>query len=145
MELTRAADYALRGVLYLSMQPEGSLAVISEIAEKMDIPEGFLARIFQILAKSEIIRSHRGKKGGFSLAIPAEQIDMRKVIEAMEGPIHLNRCLNGFGDCGRESLCPLHDVWSKIQNQVITTLGETNFADLAQQMKTKVQESPPAN
>ncbi len=145
MELTRAADYALRGVLYLSMQPEGSLAIISEIAEAMDIPGGFLARIFQILAKAGIIRSHRGKKGGFSLARPAAEINMRKVIEAMEGPIHLNRCLNGFGDCGRESLCPLHEVWEQIQDQVITTLGKTNFADLAQRTKTKMQKNPSAN
>lgn len=144
MELTRAADYALRGVLYLSLQPEGSLCVISEIAEQMEIPEGFLARIFQILAKSGIIRSHRGKKGGFSLALPAEEIDMQKVIETMEGPIHLNRCLNGFGDCQRGHLCSLHDVWRRIQEQVITTLGETNFAELAQQTKSKMQQHPSA-
>ena len=73
MELTRAADYALRGVLYLSMKPKDSLSIISEIAEEMDIPEGFLARIFQILAKSGIIRSHRGKRGGFSLSRPPEK------------------------------------------------------------------------
>jgi len=144
MELTRAADYALRGVLYLSLQPEGSLSVISEIAEAMDIPEGFLARIFQTLAKSGIIRSYRGKKGGFSLALPAEEIDMQKVIETMEGPIHLNRCLNGFEDCRRGTRCSLHDVWCRIQEQVITTLGETNFAYLAQQTKTKMQKHPPA-
>ncbi|NOY53360.1 MAG: Rrf2 family transcriptional regulator [Deltaproteobacteria bacterium] len=144
MELTRAADYALRGVLYLSLQPEGTLSVISEIAEQMDIPEGFLARIFQTLAKSGIIRSHRGKKGGFSLALPAEEINMRKVIETMEGPIHLNRCLNGYGDCGRGTLCSLHDVWCRIQEQVITTLGETTFSYLAQQTKNKMQEHPPA-
>jgi Rrf2 family protein len=142
MELTRAADYALRGVLYLSMQPQDSLSVISEIAEKMEIPEGFLARIFQILAKSGIIRSHRGKKGGFSLARPPEQIAMKQVIEAMEGPIHLNRCLNGFGQCGREHLCPLHEVWEQIQQQVVATLEETNFAELAKRTHEKFSNHP---
>lgn len=138
MELTRAADYALRGVLYLSMQPPDSLCIISEIAEKMDIPEGFLARIFQILAKSGIIRSHRGKKGGFSLARSPEQISMKDVIEALEGPLTLNRCLSDFGDCGREELCSLHDIWAEIQANLIATLEQANFAELARSTLIKI-------
>ena len=142
MELTRATDYALRGILYLSMQPRDSLSVISEIASKMDIPEGFLARIFQNLAKSGLIRSHRGKKGGFSLSKPPAEIDMKTVIEAMEGPIHLNRCLDGFNACGREALCPLHEVWERIQTNVTDTLAETNFEDLARRSAAKMTEKP---
>lgn len=138
MELTRAADYALRGVLYLSMQPKDSLCIISEIAEKMDIPEGFLARIFQILAKSGLIRSHRGKRGGFSLAQPPAQIYMKDVIEALEGPICLNRCLSDFGDCGRDELCSLHEVWSEIQKNVVLKLEQTNFAYLAKRTRDKI-------
>lgn len=138
MELTRAADYALRGVLYLSMRPPDSLCIISEIAEKMDIPEGFLARIFQILAKSGIIRSHRGKRGGFSLSKSPEQISMKDVIEALEGPILLNKCLSDFGDCGREELCSLHEVWGQVQEGVIATLEKTDFASLAGRTKEKL-------
>jgi len=138
MELTRATDYALRGILYLSMQPRDSLSVISEIASQMDIPEGFLARIFQNLAKSGLIRSHRGKKGGFSLSKPPAEIDMKTVIEAMEGPIHLNRCLDGFNVCSRESLCPLHEVWERIQNDVTDTLAQTNFEELARKSAARM-------
>jgi Rrf2 family protein len=138
MELTRAADYALRGVLYLSMQTEDRLSIISEIAEEMDIPEGFLARIFQILAKSGIIRSHRGKRGGFSLSRQPEEIFMKDVIEALEGPIHLNKCLSDYGDCVRESLCSLHDVWGEIQKDVISTLETTDFASLASRTREKI-------
>jgi Rrf2 family protein len=140
MELTRATDYALRGILYLSLQPRDSLSVISEIAAEMNIPEGFLARIFQNLAKSGLIRSHRGKKGGFSLARPPAEIDMKVVIEAMEGPMHLNRCLNGFNECGRESLCPLHEVWDRIQKDAIATLEEANFEYLAKQSLEKAKK-----
>jgi Rrf2 family protein len=138
MELTRAADYALRGILYLSMQPRDSLCIISEIAEQMDIPEGFLARIFQILAKSGIIRSHRGKRGGFSLSKPPEEIVMKDVIEALEGPINLNRCSSEYGDCGREELCSLHQVWADIQKNIIAALEDANFADLANRTKEKL-------
>lgn len=142
MELTRATDYALRGILYLSMQPRDSLSVISEIASKMDIPEGFLARIFQNLAKSGLIRSHRGKKGGFSLSKPPAEIDMKTVIEAMEGPIHLNRCLDSFNACSRESLCPIHEVWERIQNDVTDTLAHTNFEELAKKSAARMTQEP---
>jgi Rrf2 family protein len=138
MELTRAADYALRGVLYLSMQPRDSLCIISEIAEKMDIPEGFLARIFQILAKSGIIRSHRGKRGGFSLSKPPEEIVMKDVIEALEGPIHLNRCLSDYSDCGKEGICSLHEVWAEIQTNIVAAMEAANFADLAKRTQEKL-------
>ncbi|OIP64798.1 MAG: Rrf2 family transcriptional regulator [Nitrospirae bacterium CG_4_9_14_3_um_filter_53_35] len=138
MELTRAADYALRGVLYLSLQPENNICIISEIAERMDIPEGFLARIFQILGKSGIIRSHRGKKGGFSLAKLPEQIHMKEVIEAMEGPLYLNRCLSDFGDCSRKELCSLHEVWVDVQETAIKTLEGTHFDQLAKRTAEKL-------
>ncbi len=138
MELTRAADYALRGILYLSLQPSDSICIISEIAEKMEIPEGFLARIFQILAKTGIIRSHRGKRGGFSLARPPEKIAMKDVIEALEGPIHLNRCLSDFSDCKLEEHCSLHEVWVEIQKNVLATLEQTDFASLAERTREKL-------
>ncbi len=137
MELTRAADYALRGVLYLSMQPKDSLCIISEIAEQMSIPEGFLARIFQTLAKTGIIRSHRGKKGGFTLAKPPSEIFMKDVIEAMEGPIHINRCLNGFDECVREDLCAMHNVWADIQKEIVGRLSRINFEELAEKSRIK--------
>ncbi len=137
MELTRAADYALRGILYLSMQPRNTLCVVSEIAEEMSIPEGFLARIFQILAKSGIIRSHRGKKGGFSLAKPPEEIRMKEVIEALEGPILLNRCLEGEDICEHQNCCALHEVWDQIQTNVVTVLEQTDFAYLSERVREK--------
>jgi len=138
MELTRAADYALRGILYLSLQPQDSICIISEIASKMDIPEGFLARIFQIMAKTGIIRYHRGKRGGFSLSRPPKQIAMKDVIEALEGPIHLNRCLSDFSDCTLEAHCSIHEVWVEIQNNVLAILEKTDFESLAKRTQEKL-------
>ena len=74
MQFTKAEEYGIFGVLYLAEQPAGRITPLSEISETQDVPEKFLAKIFQSLSKSGLIRSHRGVKGGFSLGRPANEI-----------------------------------------------------------------------
>src|SRR5512147_1501351 len=111
MKLTRGGEYAIRGVLYLAQQNDGKVNMLSAIAKAQDVPPRFLAKIFQALAKAGIVKSHRGAKGGFSLARPASDVTLKDVIEAIEGPLFLNVCLAVPGECSREALCPIHSVW----------------------------------
>lgn len=135
MKLTRGGEYGVRGVLYLAQQEEGTVSMLSAIAKAQDVPPRFLAKIFQALAKAGVVKSHRGAKGGFSLAQPASEITIRDVIEAVEGPIHLNICLAAPGECSRETLCPIHAVWERAQEQMMGVLSQKNFADLAREEK----------
>ena len=59
---------------------------------------------------------------------------MREVIETIDGPIALNRCLRGEGECDEEGLCPIYEVWFKAQNQLLEILNNTTLEDLARQM-----------
>ena len=68
MQVTRAGEYAVIGLLYLAAQPAGRTVMIEEISAAEKIPKSFLAKIFQLLAKDGLVRSHRGAGGGFSLA-----------------------------------------------------------------------------
>lgn len=131
MKLTRGGEYGIRGVLYLAQQDDGKVSMLSAIAKAQDVPPRFLAKIFQALAKAGVVKSHRGAKGGFSLARPASEITIRDVIEAIEGPIHLNVCLMGQGECGRDKICPVHAIWEEAQERMMNVLGRANFADLA--------------
>ena len=106
MKLTRGGEYGIRGVLYLAQHEEGKVSMLSAIAKAQDVPPRFLAKIFQALAKAGVVRSHRGAKGGFSLARAASEVTIKDVIEAVEGPIHLNVCLVAPGECNRESPVP---------------------------------------
>ena len=81
MRLTKAADYGARGAIHLAKRPEGTVVLVSDIATAEGLPESYLAKIFQDLAKEGIVRSHRGARGGFSLARPAGEITLRDVIE----------------------------------------------------------------
>jgi Rrf2 family protein len=134
MQITRSGEYGLRGLLFLARQPAEKLILVSEISRNQDIPETFLAKIFQRLSKAGLLRSSRGLKGGFSLGKPANKITMREVIEALEGPIALNRCLLGEGECKEESVCPIHRVWEKAQERLLEILDETTMEDLAETM-----------
>lgn len=134
MQLTRSGEYGLRGVLFLARQPREKFVLVSEISKYQRIPEPFLAKIFQRLSKAGLLRSSRGSKGGFSLGKPAGSITMREVIETIDGPIALNRCLRREGECDEEGLCPIYEVWSKAQNQLLEILDSTTVEDLARQM-----------
>jgi Rrf2 family iron-sulfur cluster assembly transcriptional regulator len=131
MKLTRGGEYGIRGVLYLARHDDGKISMLSAIAKAQDVPPRFLAKIFQALAKAGVVKSHRGAKGGFSLARPASEITIKDVIEAIEGPIYLNVCLVGQGECSRDKICPVHAVWEEAQEKMMSVLGRANFADLA--------------
>jgi len=131
MKLTRGGEYGIRGVLYLARHDDGKISMLSAIAKAQDVPPRFLAKIFQALAKAGVVKSHRGAKGGFSLARPASEITIKDVIEAIEGPIYLNVCLVGQGECSRDKICPVHAVWEEAQEKMMSVLDRANFADLA--------------
>jgi Rrf2 family protein len=134
MQLTRSGEYGLRGLLYLAKQPSEKVALVSEISREQNIPETFLAKIFQRLSKAGLLRSIRGANGGFSLGKPANEITMREIIEAIEGPIALNRCLLREGECEEQKVCPLLPIWEEVQQRFLEILDRTTMEDLIKRM-----------
>jgi Rrf2 family protein len=133
MELTRKGEYAIRAVIYLARRPQGEVALLGEIAESAQAPATFLAKILQGLAKLGLVRSARGAGGGFVLGRPANEITLREVVEAVEGPIVPNRCLTSGGPCQAGGACRVHHVWRIVQSRVVEVLDGVTVADLAQQ------------
>lgn len=135
--LSRAAEYAVRGVLHLSLKEEGELTDIAEISKAQDVPLPYLSKIFQALARKGYVRSFRGSKGGFVLTKKSEYIHLLEIIEAIEGPIFLNDCLIYKGYCPRDDVCAVHDVWKEAQNRFIDYLNDCTFDGLAKAAKLK--------
>ena len=128
MEITRQADYAMRAVLYLATY---RLANTREIAKAQSVPREYLAKIVQSLAKAGIVRTQRGVGGGISLARPPEEINMFDVLEAIEGPLTINRCFSHPDECPRESFCAMHYEFGIIQKSLEQMFSRINFARLA--------------
>jgi Rrf2 family protein len=130
MGLTRKGEYAIRGIVYLARQDPNRLLLIADIATAVDVPQSFLAKIFQSFTKVGIIRSSRGAGGGFALARPASEITLLAVVEAVEGPITPNICVGDPEICERSSDCRVHPVWCRVQSQVKQVLAGVTLADL---------------
>lgn len=130
MELTKAGDYGFLGLMYLARQPEKRVVRLSEISENEDIPEKFLAKIFQSYTRSGLVKSHRGARGGFSMAKSAEKITVKDVMESVQGPIYLTRCLNDAESCERKDTCSLRKIWLKAQDHLNNLLEKKTLADL---------------
>jgi Rrf2 family protein len=133
MQITREGDYGIRSVLYLSRQPFKKISFVNEISEDYKIPRSFLAKILQKLVKAKLVRSYRGVKGGFSLAKQAREISLLDVIEAIEGKVYLNICLQDKKKCAFSKHCPVNPVWASLQLRFMDMLKKMNFEDLARQ------------
>jgi Rrf2 family protein len=130
MRLTRAGEYAVRCTLYLSYLGKGILATRKDIASTMDIPDQFLGKIAQQLARAGIIEIVQGAKGGYRLMRSPLQLTLLDVVEAMIGEIVLNDCLINPDVCYRSPSCEVNRVWQKARDQLRDTLRQTRFIDL---------------
>ena len=128
MKLSRKSDYALRAVRHISGLQKGELSSISAIAEAEKIPREFLAKILQDLTMGGILVSFRGVKGGYALARDAKQVTFLNVIEAIDGPMHLNLCTEPGGCvCKKNQPCGLRDFWTSHEKVVKNALTKQNF------------------
>jgi Rrf2 family protein len=130
MRLTRAGEYAIRCVLYLSLSGKGVLAKRKDIASTMEIPGQFLGKIAQQLSRAGIIDIVQGAGGGYRLIIPPEKLTLLEVVEAVIGEIVLNDCVANPDGCYRSPSCTVHLVWEKAREQLRETLRQARFADL---------------
>ena len=130
LQLTRGGEYAIRAMTYLTKRPVGEISSLHEVGVEQDIPESFLAKIFQNLVHADLVVSQRGAHGGFSLARPAAAITVREVVEAIDGPIALNGCVLRPGDCRRSGDCRMHEVWVLAQERMMDVLDEVTLDDL---------------
>jgi Rrf2 family protein len=133
MQLTRAADYAVRVMIHLAGLPLAARASRAELAQAADCPEQFLSKVLQNLTRAGLVASHRGNTGGFELPVMHASASILEIVEAIEGPIRLNLCLVSDHSCTRQSWCPAHAVWAKAQDAMIEVLRNTSIAELARQ------------
>jgi Rrf2 family transcriptional regulator, iron-sulfur cluster assembly transcription factor len=131
LQLTRGGEYAIRAMTYLARRPVGEITALHGVGVEQDIPESFLAKIFQSLVHAGLVVSQRGAHGGFSLARPPAEITVREIVEAVDGPIALNGCVLWPEDCRRSGDCRMHEVWILAQERMMDVLGQVTLAELA--------------
>jgi Rrf2 family transcriptional regulator, iron-sulfur cluster assembly transcription factor len=130
MQITRAGEYGVLGLLNLAQHGPGKMVMIDAISRDEKIPKSFLAKIFQNLAKAGMVRSYRGAGGGFSLLKRPEEVTVLEIIEAIEGKIAFQRCLQEVPDCEHRDGCALCGLFEQAQDRVRDVFSKTSLADL---------------
>jgi Rrf2 family protein len=130
MQITRAAEYGVLGLTALARRPVGEVVMIDTLCSEEDIPRSFLGKILQSLNRAGIVKSARGSGGGFSLARNPADISALEIIEAIEGPISLQRCLDEDLGCEHSGGCALCSLLAEAQGRVRDVFKKTSLSDL---------------
>ena len=131
MFFSKGAQYAVKAMLDVASVDEGVGTTTREVAERQNIPGVFLSKIVQSLVHAGLLRAYRGASGGIMLARSPSEINLRQVIEAIDGPIAVSECLLNSVKCPEESVCFIHPVWVDLCQKVIEYLEASNLADLS--------------
>lgn len=133
--LSARAQYAFRALTYLVEKYEEGPVLISEIAQKKNIPLKFLENILLELKKANILESKKGKGGGYYISKPPAETKIATVIRIVDGPIALLPCvsLNFYEKCKQcdEGNCGLHDMMAEVRDATLGVLENRTLQDLS--------------
>ncbi len=128
--LTQTSETALRALLYLLVNKAEEPVPPSRIAQHIDASPSYTAKVTTALVKADILRAHRGVKGGVTLSRPPEKITLLEIVEACQGKVLGDFCQ----DFDRMDLvCEFHRAMAELHQAIITTLNGWTLADLAKQ------------
>lgn len=131
MEITRKTEYAVSALVELAKHP-GEYISSKVIASRQDIPVNFLPQIVALLGAKGWVVGVRGPGGGVRLEVDPKSVTVKDVIELIEGPIAITKCLGAESDCPRGATCPLHPVWREAQGAFVEVLEKRTIADLVE-------------
>lgn len=129
MQFSKTTQYALRTLTFMSRSPEEPFSSLA-MHRELGIPRKYLQRLLTGLAKHRLIRSIRGRSGGYMLARGLRAITLADVVDAVEGLDLTPRCFFGFEACAVDRPCTLHARWVRHQRSLVRTLTGTTLADV---------------
>lgn len=129
MDISRKTDYALRMLAMLAEDPERLLSVRTA-AEEVNVPYSFARSIQHGLVQAGIVESLRGVHGGMRLKVSPDDVTIRQVVEAVQGPMVMNDCTAPDGDCARMGTCCYHPLWAGAQALMRDYLDSVSLGDI---------------
>ncbi len=132
---SRECEYAIQAVTYLARLPEDSRTSIRILARTLKIPHHFLAKILQRLTQKGLLTSTKGPKGGFALGVPAKEITLFHVVDAVDGVGFANRCVLGFPECTGNHPCAVHEQWAGVRDTIYNLLVSKDLSEVGAAMR----------
>lgn len=131
MQLTLAGEYAIRTMIHLVENESKETTTIFEISKTQEIPEMFLRKIIPLLSSAGLIKTKKGKQGGVSLAKNPDTITPLEIIQVVEGPIALNKCLIDKEFCSDIRWCSVHTIWCELLVEMKKKLSSKSIKQIA--------------
>lgn len=138
IRMTKQADYGIVLMTHMAGDSE-RLFTAGELAEETHLPAPTVSKILKILARQDLLDSHRGVKGGYSLARDTGAITMAQIISALDGPIAITECIDDTpGECVQEPSCSVRANWQRINDAIRLALEAITLAEMAQPLSPRL-------
>lgn len=132
IKLGKLTDYAVVVMVQLTREGLDASRSASQLAEKTGIPEPTVAKVLKALLKEKLVASARGAQGGYKLAHKPEDVSIRSVVEALEGPIAIVTCVEGGDEgCQSHARCPTKGRWDPVNAAIRDALDSVRLSDMA--------------
>ncbi|HMB55289.1 MAG TPA: SUF system Fe-S cluster assembly regulator [Thermoanaerobaculia bacterium] len=131
IRITKTTDYGIVLLTHMADDPERRFNA-PDLAQEAQLPLPMVSKILKILAREDLLDSHRGVNGGYALARMPREITVSEIIAALEGPIAITECIDDSpGECVQEDVCPLRSNWQLINSAIRGALDGLRLSDMA--------------
>jgi FeS assembly SUF system regulator len=137
--MTRQTDYGIVLLTCMAGRPAHPVYTARDLAGEAHLSLPMVSKILKLLARKGLLISHRGVKGGYSLADQPDRISVDRIITALEGPVAMTTCSTEVpGRCAYEPWCPNRSNWQLINRAVRTALGQITLSEMAHPLQAKL-------
>ncbi|PRY84565.1 RrF2 family transcriptional regulator [Mongoliibacter ruber] len=134
---SKACQYGIKAVIYIWQQSlKGNKVGAKEVAEHVDVPEPFTAKILQDLVRKKLIGSQKGPNGGFYVGKEHESFTLKDLVVAIDGDELFSGCSLGLKECSEINPCPLHNEVKKVRTHIIGMLTKKTLRELATEVES---------
>lgn len=128
---SQTTEYAIRALIEIATRPGDKPVLAADVGEALGIPTHYLSKILQQLVRTRVLKSVRGRQGGFNLARAPEKIRLREIVEPFEDLRKCEECILGQPVCSEAGACPLHDFWGEVRVRYLNELDSRTLKDLS--------------
>lgn len=133
---SNSSKYAIKAVLFLALNSsEKKKIMVKDIAEPINVPQAYIAKLLQELSRQNVISSTRGPKGGFYLSEEDKKQPLERIVHVIDGEKRLTSCLLSLEACNEEKPCPLHKMASPLRTKLLDSLENKTICDLANDVR----------
>ena len=132
---SKSCEYALRALTQIPAEDYQTKFSAQKLCEKADVPESFTRKVFQDLARKDILQAISGPGGGYRLARHPKEISLLEFVYAVDGADCFEACIMGLETCGSESPCPVHYSWVRMKTNITSEMKAKTLEDLMESLQ----------